>query len=334
MDSDLLDVLIVGLAIGVPLGLALGLYLRRRIYGNKQTQNTRYHAGMLREEVFRRSDSVGDVVDVGAYVRAQPYGDTQLGRMGVFGQLRADGAIVDLPTADPSVPGSLLIRLTPEAWHEDLSYLAVRDPELAAARARVAVQGPAAYEEEGESDEEAVLPLCSCCGEPLGTATPAFDYDLPDPVAALSEQEREHVVTFRSEQTVLTSTLGGFVRALLRVRLTDGRTVSFGVWISIEADTYGRFADAVHGTGSAEEAFDGRLATALAPWGDTVLAAPVTISSPRRADGLSTPTVLSSSASALTTVLQSTWLPDEVLVGERVWALPYDPEKPAEHAHH
>ncbi|MFI5530914.1 DUF2199 domain-containing protein [Kitasatospora sp. NPDC051853] len=337
-DSDLLDVVIVALVIGTPIGLVLGLLLRRRLYGTKSTQRTRYHAGLLREELFRLTDSVGEVVDIGPYVRAQPYGDTQVGRTGVFGMLKADGAIADLPAPDPAVPGSLLVRLTPEAWHEDLSYLAVRAPDAAAEKARAAVQGP-----DGRA-EPVAAPLCGRCGEPLSTATPAFDHDLPDPVADLTEQERRQVVTFASEQTVLTRTLGGFVRALLPVRLTDGRTVSFGVWISVEADTYGRFADAVHGTGTGTgtgtgitgtgEPFDGRLATALAPWGDTLLAAPVTISSPRRGGGLRTPELLSSPAPALATVLRDTWPPAEVLSGERAWALPYDPDQPTpEHAH-
>lgn len=339
-DSDLLDVLIIGLAIGAPLGLLLGLYLRRRIYGDKRKQQTRYQAGLLREEVFRLTDSAGEAVDIGEYVRAQPYGDTQLGRMAVFGMLKADRAIVALPAPDPAVPGSLLVRLTSGAWHEDLEYLSVRDPEAAAEKARRAVQGPALDEDAAASDEDEApfdTPACSCCGEPLGTATPAFDYTLPDPVAALTEAERARVVTFCSEQTVVTRTLGGFVRALLRVGLTDGRTVSFGVWISIEPDTYDRFADAVHGTGGdarTDEVFDGRLATALAPWGDTVLGAAVTISSPRQGDGLRTPKVISSSAAALATVLRSTWPPAEILTEDRAWALPYDLDQSPEHAHH
>lgn len=111
------------------------------------------------------------------------------------------------------------------------------------------------------------IPLCSRCGRPLDPGDPRFDLPWPDPVADMAEDERDEHVRFSSDAVVATDNIGGFARALLPVPLTDGRTATIGVWISLEADVY------VHvnkvGRGELDHTqlqFEGRLANSLEPW--------------------------------------------------------------------
>ncbi|MGI5213132.1 hypothetical protein [Plantactinospora sp. CA-290183] len=67
--------------------------------------------------------------------------------------------------------------------------------------------------------------------------------------------------------------IGAFVRALLPIRLTDGQSITFGVWLAIDP----RELESVFVLWWAPEYRDlrlaGRLANTIPPWG--MLAAPV-----------------------------------------------------------
>ncbi|WP_457032326.1 DUF2199 domain-containing protein [Kitasatospora sp. P5_F3] len=316
--TELLIALVIGTAIGIP----LGLYLKRRLHGDAATKAAnREHADGLRRELLERTAFPGEWIDLGAYLVEQPYARSYLQRLAVFSLLQQDGTLDELPVGDSEVKGGFSFRLSEQAW---LDYHEAR----AAGRRSGYAPSP--------GSPVPPVPACSCCDEPLDTSEPAFNFQLPDPLAALTEAEQERTITFYSGQAVLTRTLGGFVRALLAVPLDDGRTVSFGVWVSLEADTYARFADAVHGEGvPAVASYDGRLANALAPWGGGILAAPVSISSPLRLEGLRTPQILDSPVPAVADILRKSWPPAEILTDDRAWALAYDPENPPKpHAHH
>ena len=85
---------------------------------------------------------------------------------------------------------------------------------------------------------EPEIPLCYKCGMPLDPGDPRFNLPWPDPVADMTEEERDEHVRFSSDAVVATDNFGGFARALLPVPLTDGRTATIGVWISVEVDVY------------------------------------------------------------------------------------------------
>ncbi|MEV6523185.1 DUF2199 domain-containing protein [Longispora sp. NPDC051575] len=166
-------------------------------------------------------------------------------------------------------------------------------------------------------------PTCTCCANGLDASDPRFNLSLPTPVAELSETEFDEQVIWVSDQVVITRTLGGFVRVLLPVPLTDGRTATIGIWASVSSEDFeeqlriGR-GEAPHSGASLE----GRLANDLEPWGDSILAAPVRIASPGERRTL---VVLPDSHPRVAEILTSRWRPAEVLPASMAWALDYDP---------
>src|SRR5207244_6995516 len=105
-------------------------------------------------------------------------------------------------------------------------------------------------------------------------------------------------VRFSSDAVVATDNIGGFVRALLPVPLTDGRTATVGVWISVEGDVF------VHvnkvGRGELDHTqlqFEGRLANSLEPWGERILGPPVSAGLPAGATRPKMPQLLGRTAS-------------------------------------
>jgi hypothetical protein len=102
-------------------------------------------------------------------------------------------------------------------------------------------------------------------------------FTLPDPVlnarrATTNETWMSHPTAGESVMMQV-SGLGAFVRVLLPVRLTEGHTVTFGVWLAIDP----RELESVYGAWWKPEyrelRLTGRLANIIPPWG--MLAAPV-----------------------------------------------------------
>ncbi|MFB9416002.1 DUF2199 domain-containing protein [Dactylosporangium matsuzakiense] len=154
---------------------------------------------------------------------------------------------------------------------------------------------------------------CPSCGRPLDAHKRHVRFTLPDPVLGTAQQERtpgtwmSHA-SARASVMMQIPAVGAFVRALLPVRLTDGYTVTFGVWLAIDP-------------AQLQEAFSiwwepeyqnlrmaGWLANAVQPWG--LLATPVqtVVRDPDE-----TPYCDSSSNPQLNRVLHEEWPHDLVL---------------------
>jgi hypothetical protein len=138
-------------------------------------------------------------------------------------------------------------------------------------------------------------------------------FTLPDLVAAT--EQREHApgswlshVDARTSVMVQVPEVGAFVRALLPVRLTDGSTVTFGVWVSVHPAELQRAAAAWDRPDYRSLALDGLLANAVPPWG--LLDAPVHL---EVREARHTPYCASSPDAQLARVLTEQWPAPAVL---------------------
>jgi hypothetical protein len=119
---------------------------------------------------------------------------------------------------------------------------------------------------------------CPSCGRPLDAHDRNVRFTLPDPVLDAPEQERtpgtwmSHAGA-RESVMMQVPGIGAFVRALLPVRLTEGHTITFGVWLAIDPAEL----QAIMATWWEPEyqnlRMAGWLANAVPPWG--LLTAPV-----------------------------------------------------------
>jgi len=147
---------------------------------------------------------------------------------------------------------------------------------------------------------------CSCCGGDLDEFDRHIRFRLPDVVAALPDGEKTPGIGISDRNPERADFLesadhGCFVRSLVRLPLTGGYALTFGVWLEVTPET----ARDIGRLWSSELyftlAFEGHLANELPLVG--ALGAPVTASAPLPADGI--PLVRTSSdpdlALALTT---------------------------------
>ena len=114
------------------------------------------------------------------------------------------------------------------------------------------------------------------------------------------------------EQSVMMQVpnVGPFVRCLLPVHLTDGYTVTFGVWIGVHPDDLQRAFGVWWEPDYRDLVLEGRLANSLPGWG--VLAAPLT-AVVRDID--QAPYVSRSPDHLLEEVLSRDWPHEDVLAG-------------------
>lgn len=96
--------------------------------------------------------------------------------------------------------------------------------------------------------------------------------------------------------------IGPFVRALLPIRLTEGHTVRFGVWVAIHPDDAQEAASVWLEPEYADLTLPGYLANRIEPWG--LLASPVNLAV-RNVDH--TPYCVSSPNTELEDVLTKEW---------------------------
>lgn len=118
---------------------------------------------------------------------------------------------------------------------------------------------------------ESTTQLCSCCGKPLPEGNLAWDIEEPDPVAYLDDAERADRIRAQTEQIFCVTGLGNFIRVILPVPVEHDRTATFGVWLCIpDIKEWRRIIDAAKRGGNAWAGltFEGRLVTAVQPWGD------------------------------------------------------------------
>ncbi|MFF9352336.1 DUF2199 domain-containing protein [Streptomyces sp. NPDC014734] len=186
------------------------------------------------------------------------------------------------------------------------------------------------HKTDGTAHQQHDVSPCPCCGTPLDVSEPRFNFALPQPVAGLSEAEYEQHVKLVNDAIVVTDNLGGFARALLPIGLEDGRTATMGVWVSVEGNVFDHIVRIGKGELDFDEMqFDGRLANELDPWGDKILARPVSAGVHIPTNGRrSMPHIKSSPDALLTRVLTQRWAAAEVLTGAMAWALDYDPQAP------
>jgi hypothetical protein len=160
------------------------------------------------------------------------------------------------------------------------------------------------------------MATCGVCGCSVSEHNRHIRFTLPDPVLALPDRETT-AGTWMSHASVLESVMmqvpnaGAFVRALLPVHLSEGDSVTFGVWLAIDPRGSALrslselwWDDARY----PELQVDGWLANKLPPWG--LLATPVTAAVRNVSD---TPYCVASSDEMLNRVLTEEWDRDLVL---------------------
>lgn len=137
---------------------------------------------------------------------------------------------------------------------------------------------------------------CSCCGGDLDEFDRHLRFRLPDVVADLPEAERTPGIGLSDRDADRADFLesaehGCFVRSLLRLPLSDGYSLTYGVWVEVTPETAREIGRLWSSELYFTLRFEGRLANDLPLVGG--LGAPVTASAPMPADGI--PLVRSSS---------------------------------------
>lgn len=111
--------------------------------------------------------------------------------------------------------------------------------------------------------------VCQCCGEPIPEGNLAWDYEVPDPLVFLSDDDLAGRVLFRSERITSLNRLGNFTHVILPVPVEHHREATLGVWLNIpELPERNRIVDAGRQDGDswAGVRFAGRVVTAVQPW--------------------------------------------------------------------
>lgn len=108
------------------------------------------------------------------------------------------------------------------------------------------------------------MPGCSCCGAPLDPVDLDIRSLLPDPIAALPDEERAGAWGDRNLQ--LLDGVGAFVRCLMPVRLTGGDRVMYSVWLSVRPEVLQHAHDVWDTPAYADLLFDGAVANVIQPW--------------------------------------------------------------------
>ncbi len=154
---------------------------------------------------------------------------------------------------------------------------------------------------------------CDLCGRRADDHDRHVRFSLPDPVLELPDlDDTDGVWTSDPDphRAVMMQVpdLGGFVRALLPVRLTRGYTVTFGVWVGVHPDDLRRAFDLWWDEKYPTLTLSGRLANAVPGWG--LLAAPVDLAV---VDPAATPYCVASTNTELAKVLTEEWDHEPVL---------------------
>jgi hypothetical protein len=157
------------------------------------------------------------------------------------------------------------------------------------------------------------MPVCASCGRPIAEHERDVRFVLPDPVLEVSgRDEAEGVWKSQADPDqavmMMVPNLGGFLRALLPVRLSGGYSVTFGVWIGVHPDQLKRAYDVWWTPEYAKLSITGRLANALPGW--EVFGAPVELAV---TDVDATPYCVASSDRILESVLTDEWDHEAVL---------------------
>jgi hypothetical protein len=120
--------------------------------------------------------------------------------------------------------------------------------------------------------------LCLLCSHELDLHDQHVRFTLPQPVLDLPD--REHTPgAWLSHETARESVMmqvpdaGAFVRALLPIKLVEGHTITYGVWLAIDPRHLGQIFSVWWEPEYVNLRITGWLANSVPPWG--MLAAPV-----------------------------------------------------------
>ncbi|WP_433825829.1 DUF2199 domain-containing protein [Actinoplanes sp. CA-015351] len=151
------------------------------------------------------------------------------------------------------------------------------------------------------------LPGCTCCGAPLDRVDLDFRSALPDAFLPLSPQQRASAWGNSDFQRL--AGVGGFVRCLMPVHLTDGGSVTYSVWLQLDDDQL-RHANKVWTTPEYSALkLRGEVANAIKPWPELLgESAGAEVRDPR-----TLPYLVADSDSLLSRVLTESWDRDDVL---------------------
>lgn len=152
---------------------------------------------------------------------------------------------------------------------------------------------------------------CASCGRPVDAHDRHVRFTLPDPVLDRPGQAEGAWLSGpdpAASVMMVVEDLGGFVRCLLPVRLTEGFTVTFGVWLGVHPDEVRRAFEVWWQPAYRDLVLTGRLANALPGWGLLGTDARAVVQ-----DVDATPYVVESADPQLTRVLKAEWPHDEVL---------------------
>jgi hypothetical protein len=150
---------------------------------------------------------------------------------------------------------------------------------------------------------------CPTCGRPLDDHNRHVKYGRPDPVLALPAEKLEGAV-WGDDPLLAVKDVGCFIRTLLPVRLTGGFTVTYGVWLGVEASVLEKAWTIWHAPEYAQLSFEGLVANALPPWGEATMGKLVQ-AAVRDVDAI--PYVTASSDPLMRRLLGDEWSHDEVL---------------------
>jgi hypothetical protein len=150
---------------------------------------------------------------------------------------------------------------------------------------------------------------CSLCGRPLDAHNREIRAKLPDPVLAVPASERADR-TWGNDVLMQVQGIGAFVRVLLPIRLSGGYSIRVAVWLGVHPTDLRHAYEVWWAPEYVDLRLEGRLATAVPPWGDEVFGKPAS-AIVRDPDQL--PYLSSTTDSMLTRVLAEEWPHEEIL---------------------
>lgn len=172
---------------------------------------------------------------------------------------------------------------------------------------------------EDVAEEQGHIHGATCgCGEALDPEHPGFALPMPLPIAELFDEERARRVRVDTGVVMVADGIGNFLKVRLPIRLEDGRTVVYLVWVKLQAPVIEEFTRRVHAKDLDGHLFGGLLANAFGPWGEELLWAPVVLGGQQIGEdgSIGYSEVLESSRPLLGEVLREAW-PAEFVLGDR-----------------
>jgi hypothetical protein len=106
---------------------------------------------------------------------------------------------------------------------------------------------------------------CPSCGRPLDEHNRHIRFRVPEPVLSIPEEERA-ALTWGNDVLMQVEGIGGFVRILVPVKLTEGFKVTYGAWLSVASDDLRRAWEVWTDPAYADLRLVGVLANMLPGW--------------------------------------------------------------------